>query len=298
MDAADLYLDLVKRGITGELDTLSPLNFSHTKHNAINNINKPQSQMIRTLIGEKRLQNIHDCVRSVCEEGVEGDFLEAGCWRGGAVLYMKACLKVQTLRHPEAAQRKLYACDLFKDSKLMSLPQAVLAKFVGYSAFVLPWSVLNWFVNRMIPIFPGERYDNSTIGHYMRLARGMSWTGPKMVLNTGVDDVEEAFRRYDLLDDKVSLLRGWFSDTLPKAPIKQLAILRADGDFYRSTMDIFENLYHKLAVGGYCIVDDYNAHPECRRAVDEFRATHGIEEKIVEVDEEAVYWRKEGHTEQ
>jgi len=234
-------------------------------------------------------------VSSVVSEGVEGDFLEAGCWRGGAVLYMKACLKAETFKHPEAASRRVFGADLFKDSKKMSPVQALVAKAVGYLSFVLPWFVLNWFVNKMIPIFPGERYDNSTIMHYMRLARGLSWTGPKMVFNTSLSDVKEAFRRYNLFDDKVILLRGWFSDTLPAAPIKKLAILRADGDFYRSTMDIFNNMYHKLSVGGYCIVDDYNAHPECRRAVDEFRTTHAISEPMIEVDGEAVYWKKVEH---
>jgi len=288
----DAYLELVKAGITGSLDTESPEVFSHTKENAINNINRPQSDMIRTLIGEARLANIRECVRSVIRDGVEGDFLEAGCWRGGAVLFMKACLKVETFKNPEAGKRRVFGADLFKDSKKMSPLQAVVAKAVGYMSFALPWFVLNWFVNKMIPIFPVERYDDATIMHYMRLARGLSWTGPKMVFNTGLDDVKEAFRRYRLMDDKVVLMRGWFSDTLPAAPVQKLAVLRADGDFYRSTMDIFNNMYHKLSVGGYCIVDDYNAHPECRRAVDEFRTTHGIHEPIIEVDGEAVYWRK------
>jgi len=297
MDALeDAYLEVIKAGITGSLDTESPEVFSHTKENAINNINKPQSDMIRTLIGEKRLNNIRECVSSVCENGIKGDFLEAGCWRGGAVLYMKACLKVQSFKNPESAEgRRVFGADLFKDSKKMSPLVAVVAKLVGYLAFALPWFMLNWFVNRMIPIFPGERYDNSTIMHYVRLARGLSWTGPKMVFNTSVDDVKEAFRRYNLMDDKVVLLRGWFSDTLPAAPIEKLAILRADGDFYRSTMDIFENMYHKLSAGGFCIVDDYNAHPECRRAVDQFRLERGITEKIIPIDGEAVYWKKDQH---
>jgi len=39
-------------------------------------------------------------------------------------------------------------------------------------------------------------------------------------------------------------------------------------------------------VGGYCIVDDYGAHPECTRAVDEFRQKHGIDEAIIWIDHE------------
>ena len=35
----------------------------------------------------------------------------------------------------------------------------------------------------------------------------------------------------------MEFLKGWFADTLPNAKIKQLAILRLDGDMYSSTMD-------------------------------------------------------------
>ena len=33
-------------------------------------------------------------------------------------------------------------------------------------------------------------------------------------------EVEENFRRYGLLDDKVVFLEGWFKDTLPNAPYR------------------------------------------------------------------------------
>lgn len=36
--------------------------------------------------------------------------------------------------------------------------------------------------------------------------------------------------RYGLLDDKVKFLRGFFSDTLPKAPIEKLSVIRLDGE--------------------------------------------------------------------
>lgn len=42
--------------------------------------------------------------------------------------------------------------------------------------------------------------------------------------------------RYDLLDEQVRFLKGWFKDTLPPAPVERLAVLRLDGDMYESTM--------------------------------------------------------------
>ena len=50
-------------------------------------------------------------------------------------------------------------------------------------------------------------------------------------------------------------------------------------------------LYPKLQRGGFCIVDDYYSFEECRRAVDEYRAAHAIDEPLQRVDAASVYWR-------
>jgi len=114
----------------------------------------------------------------------------------------------------------------------------------------------------------------------------------KSELAISVDDVRKNFSRYDLLDDTVKFLVGWFEDTLPTAPIQQLAVLRLDGDMYSSTRQALEALYHKVSVGGYVIVDDYAAIPACAKATDEFRLETGITDPLQEVDWAAVYWRK------
>ena len=84
------------------------------------------------------------------------------------------------------------------------------------------------------------------------------------------------FARYDLLDDRVRFLKGWFKDTLPTAPIEQLALLRVDGDLYESTWDALHALYDKVSEGGFVIIDDYGDFPPCRQAVDDFRQARGI----------------------
>lgn len=107
------------------------------------------------------------------------------------------------------------------------------------------------------------------------------------------EDVENNFRKYDLLDDQVVFLKGWFKDTLPKAPIDELAVLRLDGDMYSSTMDVLKNLYPKLSKGGFCIIDDYNFIGRCRKAVDDFREENRITSKLMEIDWNSRYWRKD-----
>ncbi|MFM9043882.1 MAG: TylF/MycF/NovP-related O-methyltransferase, partial [bacterium] len=110
-------------------------------------------------------------------------------------------------------------------------------------------------------------------------------------LAVSLDHVKWNFSKYCLLSDRVEFLEGWFSDTLPDAPVGRLAVLRADGDMYSSTQDILENLYGKLSPGGYVIIDDYRIDA-CRKAVEDFRAARGIHEPIEEIDWSSVLWRR------
>jgi len=121
---------------------------------------------------------------------------------------------------------------------------------------------------------------------------GMNDGGPlKLGLAVSLERVRANFAKFDLLDEQVKFLKGWFCDTLPNAPIKKLAILRLDGDMYQSTMDALNGLYSKVSKGGYVIVDDYNCWPHCKQAVDDFRQKHGVKEEIVSIDEYGVFWK-------
>lgn len=111
-------------------------------------------------------------------------------------------------------------------------------------------------------------------------------------LRVSLEDVQDNFRQYGLLDEQVRFLKGWFRDTLPSAPVERLAVLRLDGDLYESTMDALMHLYPKLQPGGYCIIDDYNDIRACREAVERYRADNRITEPIQPVDWTAVYWKK------
>lgn len=112
------------------------------------------------------------------------------------------------------------------------------------------------------------------------------------VLAVSETQVRANFAKYGLLDSRVGFLAGWFKDTLPSAPITDLAVMRLDGDLYESTMDALVALYPKLSVGGYVIVDDYGALKPCQQAVDDFRATNGVSEPIETVDWTGVFWQR------
>lgn len=194
-----------------------------------------------TMIGLERLDNLQSCIETVIVDGVRGDLIETGVWRGGACIFMRAVLAAHGV-----TDRRVFVADSFK-----GLPKPDVEKW------------------------PADKGDRHYAEQYLSVSR---------------QDVEKNFRRYELLDDQVVFLEGWFSETLPSAPIERLAVLRLDGDMYGSTMEALQHLYPKLQPGGFCIVDDYLL-AGCRAAVDDFRKQHAITAEIQPIDGSGVFWR-------
>lgn len=112
-------------------------------------------------------------------------------------------------------------------------------------------------------------------------------------LAVSLEQVKSNFEKYGLLDDQVRFLKGWFKDTLPNAPIAQLALIRLDGDMYESTMEALNALYDRLSPGGYIIVDDYHVVAACKTAVQDFLSVRKLTPRIEEIDGVGVFWQKE-----
>ena len=137
---------------------------------------------------------------------------------------------------------------------------------------------------------PPPDEENYEADRIPRFNLGLHHAAP--VLAVTQDQVKANFERYGLLDDQVRFIPGWFKDTLHKAPIEQISVLRLDGDLYESTIQALEPLYPKLSRGGYCIIDDYNLE-YCRKAVADYRSQHGITAEIIDIDGYGAYWRKD-----
>jgi len=192
-----------------------------------------------TMLGIRQLDHMQRCIVDVLTRNVRGDFIEAGVWRGGMTIFMRAVLMAHQI-----TDRKVWVADSFAGLPEIDRPRETSAWRRGDMA---------------VPL----------------------------------EDVRNNFARYGLLDDQVVFLEGFFSETLPAAPIRQLSILRVDADLYESTRDVLRSLYFALSAGGYAIFDDYQNLAECRGAIDDFRREHGITEEIHRIDERAVYWRKQ-----
>jgi hypothetical protein len=111
-------------------------------------------------------------------------------------------------------------------------------------------------------------------------------------LKVSSEDVKKNFESYNLLDNQVAILKGWFKDSMKNPPFDKLSLLRLDGDMYSSTWEVLENLYDKLSVGGYLIIDDFGAIPSCREAVNDFRSHKNIREPIQQIDWTGIFWKK------
>ena len=195
-----------------------------------------------TMIGLYRLENLQNCVTGVLEDGVPGDLIETGAWRGGACIFMRGMLRAFA-----DTQRTVWVADSFQ-----GLPHPDPVRY---------------------PADTGDPH----------------WAFSELAVS--LETVRANFLRYGLLDNQVRFLPGWFRDTLPSAPVSQLAILRVDGDMYESTIVALRSLYSKLSPGGYVIIDDYGALASCRQAVTDFRNEAGIKAELQPIDWTGVFWR-------
>jgi Macrocin-O-methyltransferase (TylF) len=196
-----------------------------------------------TMVGLARLDDLQSCVERVVADGVQGDLIEAGVWRGGASMLMRATL--DTLGQ---GGRLVWATDSFSG-------------FPGPAAEASP---------------PRGRRDLSQFDF----------------LAVPLDEVRANFARFGL-DHGVRFVPGLFEVTMPKLRGGRWSVIRLDGDTYDATRVTLDSLYPGLSAGGYLIVDDYELLAECRRAVDEYRAEHGIDEPIEPVDWTCVRWRRQ-----
>lgn len=189
-----------------------------------------------TYLSLRKLRNIEQALGTLDAEGVAGDCLEAGVALGGSAIVI---------------------------ASLMGEGR----RFAGYDVF------------GMIPA-PGEEDDATSHERYAVIAEGSSrgiggetYYGYRDDL---YDEVVRAFTRHGVPVDgeRVALHRGLFEDTLGFEEGRPVALAHIDCDWHDPVELCLERIYEVLAPGGYLISDDYHAYGGCRRAVDDFLATH------------------------
>jgi len=62
-----------------------------------------------SMIGRRRLENIESCLETILSDGIAGDCIECGVWRGGAVVFMRGFLAAHQVQ-----ERTVWVADSFQ----------------------------------------------------------------------------------------------------------------------------------------------------------------------------------------
>lgn len=95
-----------------------------------------------------------------------------------------------------------------------------------------------------------------------------------------LEEFMSVFAEVALPRERLHVYKGFFEATFPTFEAPQVAILRLDADWYRSTMLCLEKFWHRLLPGALVLIDDYYAWEGCRKAVHAFLARQGSTEAI------------------
>ena len=121
MDPAELYLALIERCILGLIYEDTPIvAFNTLDAEGIDLAPEKFDRQLRetgldwpgqahSMIGLRRMDNVRHCVEQVLKDGVPGDLIETGVWRGGTTIFMRAILKAHNV-----IDRTVWVADSFE----------------------------------------------------------------------------------------------------------------------------------------------------------------------------------------
>jgi O-methyltransferase len=111
MHPQELYLDLLIRALVNTLYGDPNIDHWHDRvfDPALREEGKDWPRDAHTMVGLARLRNLRDLAERCLAEGVPGDFIETGIWRGGCCILLRGLLAA----HGDPS-RRLYAADPFR----------------------------------------------------------------------------------------------------------------------------------------------------------------------------------------
>jgi O-methyltransferase len=199
-----------------------------------------------TMVSIPNLYSLYNSVIYVVKNGIEGDFVECGVWRGGCSMMVALVFKKYGVM-----DRKIYMYDTFEG---MPPPTEKDLDFRNSKAEI------------QLKVPPSK--DKNSI-----------WC------IADIEDVSSNIRLTNYPTENFVLIKGKVEDTLRvNLPQKNLAILRLDTDWYESTKEELERLYPILSVNGVLIIDDYGHWQGARKAVDEYFQANNINQLLNRVD--------------
>lgn len=98
--------------------------------------------------------------------------------------------------------------------------------------------------------------------------------------SASLEDFRETVGMTGCPPGNITILKGFFEDTLPAFGPPPIAVLRLDADWYASTMICLERFWDHVLEGGLVLIDDYYTWDGCARAVHDFLAKRQAPERI------------------
>lgn len=201
-----------------------------------------------TMTSPERIATLIDATTHLVRNGIPGDFVECGVWRGGSAMTMAL-----TLQQYGISDRRLWLYDTFEG---MSAPTAADVSHDGENAAA-------------------------------QLATQAKDDARSIWCFASKEDVQHNVRSTGYPEARLSFVQGRVEDTIPHTAPDQIALLRLDTDWYESTKHELTHLYPRLAPGGVLIIDDYGYWQGARKAVDEYFAEHDTNIFFARVDSTA-----------
>ncbi len=116
----------------------------------------------------------------------------------------------------------------------------------------------------------------------------LRWTGS---CRGSVAAVNKVLAKLRVPSSSVTILPGWFSETLSSVATPQIALLHVDADWYESVRQVLEALFDRVVAGGFIVFDDYGYWKGSARAWQEFRAERGLSIEPTDIDGTGAYMR-------
>ena len=185
-----------------------------------------------TMTSGERLWSLLNAVRHVVDNGVPGDFVECGVWRGGSVMAM-----ARELLSLGVSDRQIWLYETFG----------------GMTA----------------PTVEDVEAGSGVTAETM-LGQTVVGDGDNVWCVAGISDAQSNVFSTGYPKGNFTFAEGDVAQTLKETFPEKISLLRLDTDWYESTRMELEVLYPRLAVGGVCIFDDYGHWQGARKAVDEY----------------------------
>ena len=189
----------------------------------------PVPKNSETMVGHKRLSNVEECIERVILDGIEGDFIETGVWKGGVCIYAKIILEelksdkkvfvvdsFEGLPKPDPSNYPKDNGDTHHQIQELSISlDEVKENFSNYKVLDDKVNFLKGWFKDVLPLIPdeqkfsiirldGDMYEstmNSLVNLYPKLSKGGYVIIDDFCLSPCVDAVNDYRRIYNIEEE-------------------------------------------------------------------------------------------------